>query len=63
MRSSTTSLTGKLIAAPHDGWESWDSERIAEVMGLPWLTLRRLDHFTLRPFMQGQGGGRCPGEV
>jgi len=45
-------LTGKLIAAPHDGWESWDDQHIGELMELPWLTLRRLDAFTLRPFQQ-----------
>ena len=45
-------LTGKLIAAPHDGWQSWDDKRIGELMALPWLTLRRLDAFTLRPFQQ-----------
>lgn len=42
-------LSGKLISAPHDGWESWDDERIADLMRRPWLTLRRLDDFTLRP--------------
>jgi 3-oxoacyl-[acyl-carrier protein] reductase len=44
-------LTGKLIAAPHDGWESWDANRIAEVMSEPWFTLRRMDPYTLRPLM------------
>lgn len=44
-------LTGKLIAAPYDGWESWDANRIAEVMSEPWFTLRRMDLFTLRPLM------------
>jgi len=44
-------LTGKLIAAPYDGWQSWDADRIAELMSAPWFTLRRLDPFTLRPFM------------
>lgn len=44
-------LTGKLIAAPHDGWESWDADRIAEVMSAPWFTLRRMDPYTLRPLM------------
>lgn len=43
-------LTGKLIAAPYDGWEQWDEARIAEVMTKPWLTLRRMDQFTLKPF-------------
>lgn len=46
------SLTGKLISAPHDDWESWTEERINELMGLPWLTLRRVDPFTLCPFVQ-----------
>lgn len=44
-------LTGKLIAAPYDGWESWDTNRIAEVMSAPWFTLRRMDPHTLRPLM------------
>lgn len=44
-------LTGKLIAAPHDGWQSWDARRIAELMEQPWLTLRRLDAHTLRPLL------------
>lgn len=44
-------LTGKLIAAPYDGWESWDANRIAEVMSAPWFTLRRMDPYTLRPLM------------
>ncbi len=44
-------LTGKLIAAPHDGWQSWDAARIAELMSAPWLTLRRLDAHTLQPFL------------
>jgi len=44
-------LTGKLIAAPYDGWESWNADRIAEVMSAPWFTLRRMDPYTLRPLM------------
>jgi len=44
-------LTGKLIAAPYDGWESWDADRIAELMSAPWFTLRRMDPYTLRPLM------------
>ncbi len=44
-------LTGKLIAAPHDGWQSWDADRIAELMSAPWLTLRRMDTFSLRSFL------------
>jgi 3-oxoacyl-[acyl-carrier protein] reductase len=45
-------LTGKLIAAAFDGWDSWTEERIAQIMSLPWFTLRRLDPFTLRPLME-----------
>ena len=44
-------LTGKLIAAQHDGWQSWDAARLAELMSAPWLTLRRIDLATLRPFL------------
>jgi 3-oxoacyl-[acyl-carrier protein] reductase len=47
---ASNGLTGKLIAAPHDGWESWNGKRIGELMALPWFTLRRMDSFTLRPF-------------
>jgi NAD(P)-dependent dehydrogenase (short-subunit alcohol dehydrogenase family) len=50
------SLTGKLVSAPHDAWESWNSEGIKELMNLPWLTLRRVDAFTLRPFLQALEG-------
>ena len=46
------SLTGKLISAPHDGWESWNEARIRELTTLPWLTLRRVDPFTLRMFLE-----------
>ena len=45
-------LTGKLIAAPHDGWQNWDHDRIQELMSKPWFTLRRMDSFTLKPFME-----------
>jgi NAD(P)-dependent dehydrogenase (short-subunit alcohol dehydrogenase family) len=45
---ATDGLTGKLIAAPYDGWQDWDDDRIAEVMSAPWFTLRRLDPHTLR---------------
>jgi 3-oxoacyl-[acyl-carrier protein] reductase len=49
-------LTGKLISAPYDGWESWDAARIAELMAAPWLTLRRIDSFTLKPLMGDKRG-------
>lgn len=45
-------LTGKLISAPHDGWQSWDAPRLTSLMAAPWLTLRRMDSFTLRPFVE-----------
>ncbi len=44
-------LTGKLIAAPYDGWQRWDANRITEVMSAPWFTLRRMDPVTLRPLV------------
>ena len=45
-------LTGKLISAPFDGWQSWDEQRLREVMSEPWFTLRRIDSFTLKPFIE-----------
>ena len=45
-------LTGKLIAAPFDGWQSWNKHSIDEVMSQPWFTLRRLDPFTLKPLLE-----------
>ncbi|CAN5677124.1 SDR family NAD(P)-dependent oxidoreductase [soil metagenome] len=44
-------VTGKLISAPHDGWQTWDDARIAELSGSAWLTLRRLDPYTVRPLL------------
>jgi 3-oxoacyl-[acyl-carrier protein] reductase len=44
-------LTGRLIAVAHDGWQSWDADRIAEVMSAPWFTLRRMDPYTLQPLL------------
>ncbi len=44
-------LTGKLVAAPYDGWQQWDQARIAELMELPWFTLRRMDPFSIKPFV------------
>lgn len=43
----TGRLTGKLISAPHDDWREWTRERIAELAGSEWLTLRRLDRHTV----------------
>ncbi len=45
-------LTGRLISAPNDKWESWTNERITQVMSKPWFTLRRMDPFTLRPLLE-----------
>jgi NAD(P)-dependent dehydrogenase (short-subunit alcohol dehydrogenase family) len=45
-------LTGRLISAPNDKWESWTDERIEQVMSQPWFTLRRMDPFTLRPLLE-----------
>ncbi len=45
-------LTGRLISAPNDKWESWTDERIAQVMSQQWFTLRRMDPFTLRPLLE-----------
>lgn len=45
-------LTGRLIAAPYDGWQRWDRERIEKIMAKPWFTLRRIDEHTIRPFVQ-----------
>ena len=52
-------LTGKLIAAPYDAWTSWDADRIAKLMTSPWLTLRRLDHATLRPLLDTIADDAC----
>jgi len=45
-------LTGKLISAPHDGWQTWDAGRIAALSGSPWYTLRRLDPHTVHPLLE-----------
>ena len=59
---ASNGLTGKLIAAPYDGWESWNADRIAELMSAPWLTLRRMDSFTLRPLMEDLVGDQQPAD-
>ena len=45
-------LTGRLISAPHDGWQNWDKERIDQIVSKAWFTLRRLDAFTLKPLVE-----------
>lgn len=47
---ASAGLTGRLIAAPHDGWEKWDANKIERVMETPWFTVRRIDPFTLKSF-------------
>jgi NAD(P)-dependent dehydrogenase (short-subunit alcohol dehydrogenase family) len=54
-------LSGKLIAAPHDDWQHWDDQRIAELTNMPWLTLRRMDAFTLKPFLMLRATARIDG--
>ena len=50
--SESDGLTGKLVSAPHDDWRSWSPERIDSLSRSDWYTLRRMDPFTLRPFVQ-----------
>jgi NAD(P)-dependent dehydrogenase (short-subunit alcohol dehydrogenase family) len=49
-------LSGKLVSAPHDDWRAWDSERISSLMAKPWLTLRRMDSYTIRPLIEDLTG-------
>jgi NAD(P)-dependent dehydrogenase (short-subunit alcohol dehydrogenase family) len=59
-------LTGKLISAPHDDWSSWDDERVQQLSAGAWLTLRRLDEFTLQSLPPLRAGthpsGRTSGD-
>jgi NAD(P)-dependent dehydrogenase (short-subunit alcohol dehydrogenase family) len=48
-------LTGKLVAAPHDDWQTWDAARIAALNESPWYTLRRIDPFTVKPLVMTEG--------
>jgi NAD(P)-dependent dehydrogenase (short-subunit alcohol dehydrogenase family) len=45
---AASGLTGKLISAPHDPWQSWDAKRIETLNRSSWYTIRRLDPFTIR---------------
>jgi NAD(P)-dependent dehydrogenase (short-subunit alcohol dehydrogenase family) len=48
-------VSGRLISAAHDAWQSWDEMQIMILADSAWLTLRRLDAHTLRalpPFVQ-----------
>jgi 3-oxoacyl-[acyl-carrier protein] reductase len=53
-------LTGRLVSAPHDGWQNWDRGRIERIMASAWFTLRRIDPFTLNS-MAGHGLDGCAG--
>jgi len=44
---ASAGLTGKLISAPHDPWQSWDATRIERLNRSSWYTIRRLDPFTI----------------
>jgi NAD(P)-dependent dehydrogenase (short-subunit alcohol dehydrogenase family) len=59
--SASDGLSGKLIAAPHDDWRTWDRTRIADLMSKPWLTLRRVDSHTLKPLLNSSESGPCRG--
>jgi NAD(P)-dependent dehydrogenase (short-subunit alcohol dehydrogenase family) len=48
---AAATLTGKLISAPHDGWQNWDEARMELLRSCAWFTLRRMDAFTLRPLV------------
>lgn len=50
LATTQTGLTGKLIAAPHDDWQEWES-RMEDMSGSDIYTIRRLDQFTIRPLL------------
>jgi len=56
-------LTGRLISAPNDKWESWTGQRIAQIMSQPWFTLRRMDPFTLRPLLEEMQGAAAAAQT
>jgi 3-oxoacyl-[acyl-carrier protein] reductase len=43
-------LSGKLISAPHDGWQSWTNAELDRLSAKPWFTLRRMDPHTIQLF-------------
>jgi 3-oxoacyl-[acyl-carrier protein] reductase len=45
-------LTGKLISAPHDPWQTWTAAELADLSTSPWFTLRRIDPHTVRPLVE-----------
>jgi hypothetical protein len=40
-------LSGKVLSAPHDAWDTWPGEHLAALAAAPWYTMRRLDPFTV----------------
>ncbi|HVS84901.1 MAG TPA: SDR family oxidoreductase [Gaiellaceae bacterium] len=50
LATCSPAITGKLIAAPHDDWQSWDGD-VARIAETPLLTLRRVDPFTVGPLL------------
>lgn len=56
---AAAALTGKLVSAPHDAWRDWDGARLEQLAAGAWLTLRRLDPFTLQQLeQQGESADR-----
>lgn len=53
--SKSDLLTGRLVAAPYDDWRQWDRDRLQSLMSQPWLTLRRMDPYSLKPFVDQLG--------
>lgn len=45
--SRSKPLTGKTISAVYDDWQNWTHEQIKEIAASDWLTMRRLDKFTV----------------
>ncbi len=45
-------LTGKLLSAPHDPWDTWSLEERTRLAETDWFTMRRLDPHTLATLPQ-----------
>ena len=43
----SSGLSGKLISAVHDPWQSWDPHQIDALTASTWYTMRRLDPFSI----------------
>ena len=44
-------LTGKLIAAPYDPWQTWIGDQAIELNASPLYAIRRIDPFTIKPWI------------